>query len=440
MIWFHRAAMFLGMVFLLLSGMAWSAESKTKKVVRIPYLAFNRLMIVDEDNNPVSGYAYEYIQMIGTYAGWELQYIPCDSFSDCMKKMLAGECDVFYDVSYTPERAKQMLFPEEPMGIEYYYLYTAINNTSIVPGDYTTINGRKVGVTTGTVMTGLLKEWCKKRNVELQIIKYDDIGDKEAALHAGKIDLDLEVSMLAKRNLSAIEKIGSSSYYLVANRNRPDLIKDINTAMDKILSHDLYYFSRLQERYFSETVQSRNLTAEEKKWLAEHKVLRVGYFDKYLPFCAQDKNGKAIGAGIEAIKEIVRTLHLTSKLKVEFFCYDNQEEGYRAVESGEVDIMFPAYISNSVKQDYKIMGGKIIATLTSDLAFENDYGNSRIKRIGVNRNNLMQYYYSRDRYPHAKIVFYSDIQGCLNGLLDGTSDGTFLNGLRSEALLILYQV
>ena len=181
MIRLHSAAVFLCMLLLFLSGMVSGAEGRAKKVVRIPYLAFNRLLIVDEDNNPVSGYAYEYIQTIGTYAGWELQYIPCESFSDCMKKLLEGECDVFYDVSYTPERAKQILFPEEPMGNEYYYLYTAVKNTSIVSGDYSTMNGRKVGVTTGTVITGHLKEWCKKRNVKLQFIAYADLGDKEAA-------------------------------------------------------------------------------------------------------------------------------------------------------------------------------------------------------------------------------------------------------------------
>ena len=47
----------------------------------------------------------------------------------------------------------------------------------------------------------------------------------------------------------------------------------------------------------------------------------------------------------------------------------------------------------------------------------------------------MQLYYSKDCYPHAEIVFYDDIRGCLDGLLKGTSDGTFLNGLRTDALL-----
>ena len=47
----------------------------------------------------------------------------------------------------------------------------------------------------------------------------------------------------------------------------------------------------------------------------------------------------------------------------------------------------------------------------------------------------MQYYNSMDSYPYSEVVLYESIQECLDGLLDGTSDGTFLNGLRSEALL-----
>ena len=432
---FTRAVVSVVMALFLLPAALWGAGKAPRKVVRVPYQEFNRQMIVDEHNVPVSGYAYDYIQTIGAYAGWDIKYIPCDSFSDCVKKLVAGEVDIFYEISYTDERAKLILFPDEPMGYEYYYLYTSEKNTSINSGDLKSLNGKTVGVTSGTTMTKLLEDWCKKKNVALKIVEYKDINDKEAALHAGKIDLDLEVSMLAKRNLSAVEKIGSSTYYLVANKKRPDLIEDINAAMEKVLNNDLYYFSRLQERYFSETVLSRNLTPEEKAWLADHRVLRVGFVEDYLPFCGLDEKGRPIGAGIDAINAIVKHLKLEDKLKIEYVGFTSQKEGYRAVESGKVDLFFPAYISNSVKQDYRIIGGKKLVTLASDLAHLNAYGDGKGKRLGVNRNNLMQYYYSRDSYPKSKIVFYDDIQGCLEGLLKGTSDGTFLNGLRTEALL-----
>ncbi len=90
----------------LLPGPVAGSGGSVQKVVRIPYREFNRLLVVDEDGRPRSGYAYDFIQTIATYAGWDVEYVPADSFSDCVKKLLAGEVDVFYDVSYTEERAK----------------------------------------------------------------------------------------------------------------------------------------------------------------------------------------------------------------------------------------------------------------------------------------------------------------------------------------------
>ena len=433
--WLYRAVMLLSIMLCILSGTVSGSEKKARKVVRIAYQEFNRQMIVDENNVPVSGYAYDYIQTIGSYAGWDIRFVPCSSFFDSVKLIRAGKVDLIYEISYTKERAKEFLFPNEPMGHEYYYLYASENNTTIASGDYASMNGRKVGVTKGTILADLLKDWSKKKKVDFKLVEYEDISKKEADLYAGKIDLDLELSMLAKRNLSAVEKIGSSAYYLVASKKRPDLIDDINSATEKIHNNDLFYFSRLQERYFSDTVLSRNLTFEEKNWLAEHKVLRIGFYDDYLPFCAADEQGKPIGALIDAVYAIVRQLKLTSKLKVKFICYDNQEEGFLAVESGEIDIMLPAYISNSVKKDYRIIGSKPLATLVSDFTYLSDYWKSKQKRIGVNKYNLMQYYYSKDSYPEAQIIFYNDIRSCLDGLLKGTSDGTLLNSLRTDALL-----
>ena len=281
---FRRIARFFFLIFFLLSAAVSAADGhKARKVVRIPALATGQLMILDEKNNPVSGYAYDYIQMIGTYAGWDIEYVPCENFVECITKLLAGKIDLFYDVSYTPERAKIILYPDEPMGNEYYYLYALNGNTSVTPGDHASLSGKTVGVTSGTTTVDLLKEWCRRKKVDLRFVEYASIPDKAADLYAGKIDLDLEVSLMANDDFSAIEKIGTSAYYLVANKNRQDLIDDINSALSKLLNNDLFYFYRLQDRYFSGTVLSRSLTAEEKNWIAGHDVLRIGYFDKYLP-------------------------------------------------------------------------------------------------------------------------------------------------------------
>ena len=432
----RRIAVLCGLAaFLLAPQPSAGAEKGGRKTVRIAFEAFDRLMEVDERNHPTSGYAYEYTQLIGTYAGWDVEYVNAENFSEGVKKLLAGEVDLFYDVSYTEERAKAILYPDEPMGFEYYYLYASAGNPSVSPGDPSSLDGKTVGITSGTIMTDMLKSWCEKKNVRLEIVDYPSIPEKEADLYAGKIDLDLEISMLSKPALSAVEKIGASEFFLVANKERPDLVDDINSATEKIRGNDLFCFSRLQERYFSDTVLSRNLTRDEKDWLAAHKKLRVGYFDDYLPFSAKDAKGRPIGAGIDAIREIVKELKLEKDLELEFVCFDDQKDGYKAVESGEIDLMFPAYVTPMVKRSYRIVGGKGLATVSSTFAFSDEFEEEGPKRIGVNRHNLMQWYYSKDSYPDAEIVFRDDIRGCLDGLLDGTVDGTFLNGFRAAALL-----
>ena len=119
---FRRTVMLLGMAMLLLwpGGLAGAAKGP-RKVVRIPCQEFNRLMEVDEDGQPVSGYAHDYIQTIATYAGWDVRYVEAESFSDCVQKLISGEADLFYEISYTEERTQVILYPEEPMGFEYYY-------------------------------------------------------------------------------------------------------------------------------------------------------------------------------------------------------------------------------------------------------------------------------------------------------------------------------
>lgn len=433
---FHPAASLFCTAMLLLLPKPLFAEGRDgRKVVRVAYQEFNRQMMVDERNQPVSGYAYDWIQTIGMYAGWNVEYVPCNSFADSVRMLLAGEVDLAYEISFTEERAKSFLFPNEPMGYEYYYLYSSAENDSIFPDDLASIDGRTVGVTSGTMLSDLLEEWCRRKKIDVSIVEYESIPRKEADLLAGKIDLDLELSMLVRSDLSAVEKVGSSAYYLVANRNRQDLVDDINSATDMVLNNDPFHFLRLQERYFSDTVVSRNLTMEEKKWVEGHGTLRIGYFNDYLPFTGRDREDRPVGACIDAVGRILRLLRLDGELAIEWVCFDDQDEGFRAVESGKIDLMLPAYISGSIKKKYRVIGSRDFASVESYLACLGDYSDGKERRLAVNRHNIMQYHYCRDQYPDSEIVLFDGIHGCLDGVLHGKADGTFLNGFRSDALL-----
>ena len=91
-----------------------------KKTVRVGWYdsSFNRM----DKFGRRSGYAYDYQQKISSYTGWEYEYVE-GSWPELLEMLKAGEIDLMSDVSYTEERAGQMLFPSFSMGAESYYLF-----------------------------------------------------------------------------------------------------------------------------------------------------------------------------------------------------------------------------------------------------------------------------------------------------------------------------
>ena len=77
--------------------------------------------------------------------------------------LIDGEIDLMSDVSYTPNRAEQMLFPSMSMGAEEYYIFTAPDNTEIRQDDPRTLDGKKIGVNKGSVQAGFYRDWAGQR-------------------------------------------------------------------------------------------------------------------------------------------------------------------------------------------------------------------------------------------------------------------------------------
>ena len=95
---------------------AKAAESE-QKVVRVGWYedAYN----ITGKNGERSGYGYEYEQSVAAYTGWKYEYVKA-GWADLLEMMKNGEIDLMGGISYTEDRAKDMLFSELPMGREKY--------------------------------------------------------------------------------------------------------------------------------------------------------------------------------------------------------------------------------------------------------------------------------------------------------------------------------
>ena len=89
-------------------------ETHTLKKVRVGYLNYPGYQ-EGEGDEPKSGYGYEYLQQIAYYAGWEYEYVN-GSFNELLEMLKNGEIDIMGDLSYTAERAQDILFAKEEQG------------------------------------------------------------------------------------------------------------------------------------------------------------------------------------------------------------------------------------------------------------------------------------------------------------------------------------
>ena len=139
-----------------------AAETAPAKVVRVG--SFEDTFNYVNEKGARKGYGYELLETLSGYTGWQFEYVTCD-WSDCFEKLKNGEIDIMGDISYTEDRAEEMLFSDEPMGEEKYYLYADFSRTDISASNFKTLNGKKIGVLMGTEPEEMLTEWEEKHGM-----------------------------------------------------------------------------------------------------------------------------------------------------------------------------------------------------------------------------------------------------------------------------------
>lgn len=83
----------------------------------------------------MSGWGYEYLQDISYHTeGWKYEYV-LGTFSELIAKHEAGEIDLMSNISYTPERAENLLYSTNPSGKERYYIYVKPDRGGLTVGD-----------------------------------------------------------------------------------------------------------------------------------------------------------------------------------------------------------------------------------------------------------------------------------------------------------------
>ena len=408
-----------------------AAETAPVKVVRVG--SFEDTFNYCNEKGARKGYGYELLETLSGYTGWQFEYVTCD-WSDCFEKLENGEIDIMGGISYTEDRAEEMLFSDEPMGEEKYYLYADLSRADISAPNLKTLDGKKIGVVMGTEPEVMLTEWEEKHGIKTQHVNISNNEDVKQKLANHEIDcfVSLEESYWAELGISTITRVGKSNIYYVFNKDRPDLKEELDNAMYALDEEAPFYTADLCKKYFSLDYKPI-LTGEEKSWLRKHGAIRMGFLTSDSGVSTYDPaTGEITGTITDYIQFAANCLG-NQELEFQLVGYDDKEAELNALKSGEIDMIFHFDQSPNLAEEYRV--ARTNTTWTANMMVVTNkqlFIENQVNRVAVPQNKISLTRYIAFYYPQWEIVDCDTQEDAIKLVKDGQAD-CFITGVSSEA-------
>ena len=408
-----------------------AAETAPVKVVRVG--SFEDTFNYCNERGARKGYGYELLETLSGYTGWQFEYVTCD-WSDCFEKLENGEIDIMGGISYTEDRAEEMLFSDEPMGEEKYYLYADLSRADISASDFKILDGKKIGVVMGTEPEVMLTEWEEKHGIKTQHVNISNNEDVKQKLVNHEIDcfVSLEESYWAELGISTITRVGKSSIYYVLNKDRPDLKEELDNAMHALDEEAPFYTADLCKKYFSLDYKPI-LTGEEKAWLRKHGAIRMGFLTSDRGVSTYDPATGEITGTITDYIQFARDCLGNQELEFQLVGYDDKEAELNALKSGEIDMIFHFDQSPNLAEEYRV--ARTNTTWTANMMVVTNqqlFTENKVNRVAVPQNKISLTRYIAFYYPQWEIVDCDTQEDAVKLVKDGQAD-CFIIGVGSEA-------
>ena len=396
---------------------ALEEENKTVRVGYFPYANFQEGGYGEHKQ----GAGYEYLQKISYITGWKYEYV-YGSFKECLDMLADGEIDILGSVSYTPERAESIDFSTYAEGTERYWIYTREDHTNLTNGDPKQMNGCRIGVADGSYQKELLEKWLDSNQIQAEVVickGYDEMIEK---LDADELDALVIPALSVNSDFIAIANIGASDCYFGVSKSRPDLLKELNSALEEINNTETDYSIKLYARYEGKATINYALNKEEKQWLNAHEnTIRVGYLKDNLPFCGEE-NGKLTGI----LGTVLDTVQEKYKIMIKAVPCSTGVEMNEALQSGEIDIAGPILQDFYTQEQFQVVLTDEIFDITPVVIYKgNEYTNS-LSTIAATETSLYSKLMVSLLFPDAEIKQYDTQEECLEAVANGKVGATVI--------------
>ena len=396
---------------------ALEEENKTVRVGYFPYANFQEGGYGEHKQ----GAGYEYLQKISYITGWKYEYV-YGSFKECLDMLEDGEIDILGSVSYTPERAESIDFSAYAEGTERYWIYTREDHTNLTNGDPKQLNGCRIGAANGSYQKELLEKWLDSNQIQAEVVVCKDYDEMIEKMDADELDALVVPALSVNSDFIAIANIGASDCYFGVSKSRPDLLKELNSALEEINNTETDYSSKLYDRYEGKAVINYVLNKEEKQWLDAHEnTIRVGYLKDNLPFCGEE-NGKLTGI----LGTVLDTVRKNYEITIKAVPCSTGVEMNEALQSGEIDIAGPILQDFYTQEQFQVVLTDEIFDITPVVIYKGNEYRSSLSTIAATDTSLYSELMVSFLFPDAEIKQYDTQEECLEAVANGKVGATVI--------------
>ena len=423
------AVLILGIV---IGCMSFINAYASEELVIVGYTEDDGFVSENEDGS-LTGYEVDYLNELLPYTDWKIQYQRYASSIELGNAIKAGEVDIAGGMQESKYIREQYLVSNIDMATTYASLITN-KDSELVYEDFEAFNGKTIGYFKHTMYLGSLQSYMDISGVTPNYVAYDDVESMQQDLDEGKVDIILFGMTSLKKDQKILGKIIPFGLHFISGKDNQAVMGELERTMLQlnIAKPDL------KNELVSEHFPYMNITPYTKAeydYINEGRIIRVGIDANNKPVSFLNKDtGKLDGICIDILENISKQ----SGLKFEY-----------------------VYFPESTAVDYEYLMDNNISLVAG---VRNNEFNSEIKKMNIS-DRYLEYkdvllckkgfdFLGNDNwriaicagsgtvseeveqdYPNSTVVYYGNVEECLDAVNNGNADVTMLNQYTVEYYL-----
>ena len=367
-------------------GLKRAEAANQTKMVRVGWYEVPGLQ-EGTDTQALGGYNYEYLAKIAQYANWNYEFVFC-TWPEAEEMLKSGQIDLVGDVAMTTPRLAEYAYCDYPNGYSRMIMACRQDDNRFGYNEYEAFNNLTVATVPSSFRRYLLNREAAKHNFKVNYKEYQTEQAMFAALDKGEADVAIFSNVTEYSRYKVVSEWEANPYYFVVNKGRPEILADLNDAMLKIQSTDMFMPERLFKKYFenNDTGTTVAFTRGEMEYLAGRPKIKVFVPRGGLPGAYWSEEGQARGIA----PDYLGALAAKTGLQLEYLPCTNGREMVERFQKGEGDIciQLPDDFKNSRYKNANLTQPYL--NLTYGLVNRQDVlGNPKRVAIGQRRSILL---------------------------------------------------